>query len=203
MPAVSHRHELVYFPIPKNATTSVKLMFYALDAGHPYDEATASRLGGPVHRLYSSEPGEWLDYYAAYTSLVIVRDPVKRVLSAYANRVLMEKVGPGRAKSLKRAGLSVKPTLDEFLAKFHRYRKVSKIIRNHTIPQVEYVGGCWDKLSVKLPIERLAELPKNPGADNEYIVRVADNEDDGKIDNTRQYFAETLRQAHQVLSPRL
>ncbi|WP_421723395.1 sulfotransferase family 2 domain-containing protein [Bauldia sp.] len=158
MVAVSHRFELVYFPIPKNATSSLKHVFYTIETGHPFDAKTRDRLGGTVHQFYRSRPSDWLDYYAGYTSFVIVRDPIKRLLSAYGNRVLG--AGESRSEKLSSAGLKPEPTIEEFIINFNEYRENSKVIRNHTIPQSRYVGDFWDKIALKIPIEQLGSVPE-------------------------------------------
>lgn len=163
MVAVSHRHRIVYFPIPKNATSSMKRVIYKLDTGKRFTKKTRQALGATVQHLYPHSGSErWLDYYTAYTSLVIVRDPIKRLLSAYGNRVVHAKAlkkRPDVAAALARAGLSDMPSLAEFVEYLERYRTLSHYLRFHTIPQSKYVGAFWTDIKHRVPIENMREIP--------------------------------------------
>jgi hypothetical protein len=163
MAAISHRHRVVYFPIPKIATSSLKQLIYHLDAGRPYDRRVRRELGVPVHKMYPHQLKErWYPYFPAYTSIVVVRDPITRLLSAYAERILetdaltKQRDLPAR---LTRKRLSAKPSLDEFVENIEAYRDLSGAVRNHTMPQSDHVGTFGTKITHRLPIERIGEVP--------------------------------------------
>jgi hypothetical protein len=163
MAAISHRHRIVYFPIPKNATSSMKRVLYTLDTGRPFSNKTKRALGASVHHLYPHTVKErWRGFYPAYTSIVIVRDPIKRFLSAYGNRVIhvaSMKKRPKVAAALAREGLGAMPSLAEFVENLEQYRKISRYVRIHTIPQANYVGAFWSEIKHRVPIERIGDVP--------------------------------------------
>ena len=161
--AVIHRHRIAYFPIPKNATSSIKRLIYELDAGVPFTSTVRSSVGATVHELYPSGGGrKWRLYFDNYTTIAVVRDPVKRLLSAYGNRVIQRKAfetNPEARRQLQQHGLSLVPELDEFVEHLETYSRLSPQLRAHILPQSTYVGAFWDRLKVKLPIEQVGTLP--------------------------------------------
>lgn len=163
MAAVSHRCRMVYFPIPKNGSSSVKRMFYEMDSGRSADSLKDELKLSP-HDIYSHQSRErWLRYYSSYSTLVIVRDPIKRFLSSYSNRVVhRESLSKDDevAARLKEKGLSTTPSLNEFVANLAAYRDTSDYIKKHTNPQARYVEEFWEKITHKIPIERIDELPR-------------------------------------------
>jgi hypothetical protein len=161
--AVIHRHRLAYFPIPKNATSSIKRLIYELDAGVPFTSTVRNAIGATVHGLYPSRGGgKWRSYFDNYTTITVVRDPVKRLLSAYGNRVIQRRAfekNPEVKRQLVQRRLSLVPELDEFIENLETYSSVSPHLRGHILPQSSYVGAFWDRLHIKLPIEKVGTLP--------------------------------------------
>jgi hypothetical protein len=166
MAAVSHHRRFVYFPIPKNATSSMKLVMYEIDTGVPFTEEIRKELRiRDVHKLYPSSGFRkpWLRYYSAYTSIAIVRDPIKRFISAYRNRVVHTKVleeKPAIAVALSREKLNLTPSLNELVENLDRYRAISHKVHAHTVPQSGYLGKFWKKINHRIPIERLNDVPQ-------------------------------------------
>lgn len=145
MAIVSHKHRVVFFPMAKNCSTSVKHLFYGLETGMPFRKAKKKYgLLGHVHKYYPTQTKEeWLNIFEAYDSIVIVRDPIKRFLSAYGNRIVHRKVleTTGYASKLIRAaGFPLQPSLDEFIQNLEFYCKVSSYMKNHIAPQETIVG---------------------------------------------------------------
>ena len=107
-----------------------------------------------MHRFYKSglpqkmPPDEVLqDMYR----VTMVREPVKRFLSAYSNRVLyhkelsVEKVG----KNLAALGLEPDPDVHLFIARLGAYKQTSQSIRGHTRPMAAFLGedpGLYDRI---------------------------------------------------------
>ena len=165
VPVVFHKHRFVYFPMPKNASTSMKYLLYELETGRVITrDEVRNKLNSKIHNLYlRPEPPEpWFPFYDLYTTFVIVRDPVKRALSAYANRILERGVlkrANGR-KKIKRLGLNDTPSVSEFVDRFDDYRRASVYIGSHTIPQSAYVGDFYDRIKLRVPIEELRTVPQ-------------------------------------------
>ncbi|MFC1776857.1 sulfotransferase family 2 domain-containing protein [Pseudomonadota bacterium] len=164
MTAICHRHSFVYFPIPKNATSSMKRIMFQLETGRVWDRGDRKRLGVNIHALYPSKPNSvWKPYFHAYTSLVIFREPISRFLAVYANRVVHAKVlqmNDSFLSKITRARLSKHPDIDEFIAKFEAYRSISPEVNIHTLPQSDFVGQFWEKVNYRLPISDLGKVPE-------------------------------------------
>lgn len=158
--------DLAFFPVPKNACSSVK---YAL-LNHNED-GLADRLPavGPrgktvryVHQVYPTTRFGPLTplRQARRRWFAVVRDPVRRFLSAYANRIVhhddLKRCKPG---ALARAGLERHPDLERFVADLERYCAVSPITRHHVAPMVTYLGRRPERYDRLFAMSGLGQLP--------------------------------------------
>jgi len=179
MPSVLHKLRLVYFEVPKVASTAIKAGLFEAEFGRPF--TPEEHHGRHVHRVMSSLPysnrrleGVRFDVLKGFDKVAVVRDPVKRLLSAYGNRVLhhndvRRNVGRSRRArfGLWRRGLSYHPDLDAFLEKFEAYRAVSANVRHHTDHCRDFLGPDLGALDLVYPMERIgdfaAELSRRAG----------------------------------------
>lgn len=151
MAIISHKHRVVFFPMAKNCSTSAKHLFYRLEAGIPFRQAKKEYgLIGHVHKYYPTQTKEeWRAIFEAYDSITIVRDPIKRFLSAYGNRIIhmkaLETTGVA-SKLIKAAGYPLQPSLEEFVQGLSFYCKASSYMRNHIAPQETIVGEIFPKI---------------------------------------------------------
>jgi hypothetical protein len=145
VPVVLRRYPIAYYPTPKVACTSIKLALYELEYEIQFETRQA-------------EDGTWVEIHGSwqgtpsfspvaqpesYYKFAVVRDPLQRFLSAYANRVvhhgeLAEKHLCGLAGEL--IGLRPNPSLSEFIDRLDLYRRASESIRHHTDPQIYFLG---------------------------------------------------------------
>lgn len=130
-----------YQAIPKVACTSIKELLFRLAMGAPYSPALAG--SDHVHNYFYARQR---DVGLAQFRFVVVRDPIKRFLSAFSNRVLHH-------KELSRAYLEkqrIEPALDltdfpfepnlaEFVERFDFYRRVPTI-NHHFQPFSEFLA---------------------------------------------------------------
>lgn len=147
---------LAYFPVPKNACTSLKLMLFDVENGFPFPRLMANGALHHIHKLYPSElikPAHWTST-KAMLRIAIVRDPIDRFLSAYSNRVLhhreIEKA-PKRPKNL-----SAMPSVSELIDNLDEYRCIWTI-SHHTAPQVEFIGKELAQFYRVFPFEHLQD----------------------------------------------
>lgn len=133
---------LAYFPLPKAANTSVKLALYELAFGRPY--GVAAGLPANIHHY---EPWRTAPFgpqsLAATEGLLrfsVVRDPIDRLLSAYVHRVLMRDAVSEEKLARRGAGLPAEPDLSTFVDNLETYRELSRGVRHHTAPLVEFLG---------------------------------------------------------------
>ena len=144
-------HKLSYVAIPKVACTSVKLMFFEIENGRPFEPFKINGQAKHIHHFY---PG--LDFdkqphakMAGNTRLTLVRDPLQRLLSCYSNRVVHHKElsEANVGGNLKKAGLKPDPDLSLFLQHFDAYRAAAQSIYHHSRPMTDFIGtdpGYYD-----------------------------------------------------------
>ncbi len=95
--------------------------------------------------------------------IAVVRDPVRRFLSAYGNRVIFHRDIGLRAYDrliAKALGLSLTPGIEEFCARYRLYYLSNDKIRRHFRLQRQYLGGdlgYFDKIYKLEELDRLAE----------------------------------------------
>ena len=89
MPLLLHTHKIAYFDTPKVASSSIKLALHKLDTGASLDDMpdveNAIHWQYPTHRLKGAAAAAAPQ---GYWRFAVVRDPVKRLLSAYSNRIV-------------------------------------------------------------------------------------------------------------------
>lgn len=161
MPLVSERHKIIYFNVPKVASTTLKAAWYEIVNNRPPPPLDAAN---DLHWEVFSPPVRDIDAFLnrrGYWSFAVVRDPIDRLLSAYTNRVEFYRV-PETAKlgRLRAAllGVPVRPDIDTFFRKLERYRLQSGDIRRHTLPMSSFLGPDLRRIDFVVPIERLADL---------------------------------------------
>lgn len=165
---------LTYFSIPKVANTSLKQYLYHAETGRPWAEAPEAH--NNVHyywrnlRGFPTVPPRNIDAFLRKNgakdswSFALVRDPIKRLLSAFSNRV-------EHHKDIKKNNLPLTlvhrllnvpqdPSLEQFFNRFDSYRTLHGIIKTHTDPQSVFLGGRLDHLDAIFRIEDIGALHK-------------------------------------------
>lgn len=152
MVEVIHSLSLAYVPIRKVGTTSIRRAFRGLARGPGDHLATYDRPMSAYVRFRAR----------GCRTLVVVRDPVERFLSAYSNRVLhhddIARGQPHRALA-RLFGLPIAPDIEEFCDRFGRYCAVNDKLRRHFRPQASYLGddlGWFDHVYRLSEMDRLA-----------------------------------------------
>jgi hypothetical protein len=155
------KHSISYLPLPKVANTSIKHAMFELEHGEKFRQVTAG--AAHIHeyfRRHKADVGE------GKFRFVVVRDPIKRFLSAYANRVVhhrelsLEKI---QAVALQKKKLKIDPAAfqpnpdpGQFVELLEQYQRIPSILI-HTRPVAPVIQdlSLFSKVYV---IERLAEL---------------------------------------------
>lgn len=163
MAIVSHKHRIVFFPMAKNCSTSVKHLFYHLEVGTSFRVAKRKYgLIGHVHKYYPTRTiEEWQRIYDAYESIAIVRDPIKRLLSAYGNRIVhmkaLETMG-NAAEVISAKNYPLQPTLEQFVQNLEFYCSASLYMKNHIAPQETIIGQIFSKIKNVYDTAQVPEL---------------------------------------------
>lgn len=148
-----------YQPIPKVACTSIKESLFRAMAGAPFSPALGEG-ADHVHRYFDLR---MRDVSAAAFRFTVVRDPIKRFLSAFGNRVLHHKeLSRDYVERLKLDppldldAFAFDPDLASFVDQFDAYRRVPTI-DHHFRPISEFSAplAAFDKV---YPFEALNDL---------------------------------------------
>lgn len=160
------RQALLYIPIPKNACTSIKHALYEIEFGQRFSPSFRDRNGYEDHHDYYKKRTNAftglrsLESMEHATRFTLVRDPIKRLISCYRNRVIdLDDLKASETK-LEKMGLPRKPDINTFILNLDRYRKASKNIEHHSRPQHFFLGGTIDYLDRIFPMEDMESLKK-------------------------------------------
>ena len=158
------RYRLLYVSAPKVACTSVKTAMFELENGVPFREFHANGVQRHIHdpAIYPALPFEQVRQLArpGMLKLALVRDPVRRLLSCYANRVVhfrelsVKVLGSGAFS----AELPPDPDLATFLARLDGYRAISRSIWLHSQPLVYFLGQDQSFYDHLFDITRISEF---------------------------------------------
>lgn len=156
--------KLIYIPIPKNACTSIKHALHEIEFG--------KRFNADLPEF--SDYREHHDYYKkrahAFTSVealkkrtdvlrfALVRDPVKRLISCYRNRVVDLGDLELSRSTLEQMELSVEPDLNTFVLNLSAYRRANKKIEHHSRPQSRFLGGTIEYLDRVFTLAEMNDL---------------------------------------------
>ena len=156
--------KIAYFPVPKTASTSMKYAFYKFEHGRPFVEGDLPPKSKGIHVEYHTTDSFYnndLSRYKNYARIAIIRDPVRRIISAFNHRVVREReLAEGRIDmDVARAlGVGPDPTRSEFLCNIEKYRVLSKTIRHHTDPFTKFLGHDLSYFTDVVKMGKISEL---------------------------------------------
>lgn len=136
-------HRLAYMAVPKAACSSLKATLGALDPR--VDVANASEFTQKqVHGIYPTQRFRMHRWTRVqdYFRFTVVRDPIKRLLGVYTNRVVdLGELNNCRKIKRGQVDLPANPDPDYFFQNLDAYRDVSSVIKHHTLPTVCFTGS--------------------------------------------------------------
>lgn len=144
------KRKLGYFPIPKNANTSIKAGLKEAFADEPFVTTTNKRLS---RRLVAMTDGCY--------RFAVLRDPLKRAISGYGNRVIfyrdLERSSLTRM-ALAAMRLPLRPEPNVFFENLPAYMRVNNRIWRHFLPQHRYLGEDPTLFDRLCPIGQIGSL---------------------------------------------
>lgn len=174
-PVIAPAQKIAYWPVPKNACTSLKYAFYALRTGQNFVPLkVGSRYVYHIHRIFPSRPFQALALASDWIKFAVVRDPLERLVSSYCNRVLYHSDLARHTLQLQARGLKLHPSFQEFVQHLDAYRAVSKSIRYHTDSQVTFLGDDPSYFDVLISVQDLPNLPSQLGIETLTLPRKQD-----------------------------
>lgn len=156
-------HKLFYAPVPKIACTSIKYMFFEFENGFEFQPFKINGKAMHIHKVgYKGTLREKFPVKRVedYHRVCLVRDPIKRFLSAYSNRVIHHKE-LSRMKAganLRELDLEPNPNLELFIEKFEDYCKAHNSIFHHTRPMVDFLGTDPSYYAKVYPMEEINQF---------------------------------------------
>lgn len=152
------RKRLAYMAVPKAACSSVKAALASIDLTH--DGTDATEFGqAEVHRIYQTQRFRLHRWKRVqdYFRFTVVRDPLKRLLAVYTNRV----VGFGdlhNSRNIRRGrvALTADPDPDYFFQNLDAYIAASSSIKHHALPTAIFTGN---DLSLYSRVYRTSDIP--------------------------------------------
>ncbi|MEO7100500.1 MAG: sulfotransferase family 2 domain-containing protein [Luteolibacter sp.] len=155
------KHSIGYLPLPKVANTSIKHTMFELEHGERFTQAATG--AAHIHQYFRCHKAAVSEGKFRF---VVVRDPIKRFLSAYANRVVHHRELSAeniQALAIQKKKLKIKPgkikpdpSPGEFVDMLEQYQRIPSILV-HTRPVAPVVQDLA-LFSKVYPFEGLAEL---------------------------------------------
>lgn len=156
-----------YLPFPKVACTSIKRTLYRIDNGKEFSPEEEEC---HIHRYYNSpkyqhyqEQGQSASDFDFDFSFVVIREPIKRFLSAYSNRVchhkeLSKDTLAKRHPNLLKDIPCFTPRIGQYIDNFRSYLKVHSI--NHHAKPISTELNKYQLLQFSkiYPIEKISML---------------------------------------------
>lgn len=126
MPAVSNRYKIAYYPIPKIASSSLKVAIYELDTERKWKNFEVDGRMVSVHGVYPAvKHPQYQPVFRSYLCFTVVREPLERLLSVHRHRIQIQRDlhRADTPQKLKAAGLPLR-TRPEYVSaqrpKVHR-----------------------------------------------------------------------------------
>ena len=152
----SGKTRLAYYSVPKVGKTAMK---------HLMDKVSLP--DGTYHNYGDKRFSPLMKWRGRdCIRFTIVRDPIKRLISAYADRVADRDDIRRSAVSTalcRMLGLNPSPSLEEFALNLQKYYLINDRIYRHVIPQVRYIGTDPDFYDRIFSIREMGEVAKYLG----------------------------------------
>jgi len=154
------QYDIGYKDLPKVACTSIKHALYKLKFNKEYNR---QELGVHIHRYFFDKLEDISD---ANYRFLIIRDPIKRFLSGYSNRVThhkelsknyLEKVKHQNAKMLLAKDIPLNPGLGQFFDYFEDYINVP-VINHHLKPCINFLDNGLEPFNYIYKMEEISSF---------------------------------------------
>jgi len=146
-PIICKRTRTVYFPAPKNASSSLRELFFELDNGFSFRKFEINGEPLDLFWLYRNQEGfKPQSIPKGYESIAVVRDPIKRFLSFFKWGIIDGNCAVDGVL-----------TIDQLVENFAQLQMSPKA-RFHLAPQIVFFGTDLSFFGRVFTVERLDEL---------------------------------------------
>ncbi|WP_299692894.1 sulfotransferase family 2 domain-containing protein [uncultured Tateyamaria sp.] len=151
---------VAYMAVPKAACSSVKATLGALDPDNPISDPTAFSMD-TLHDQFQTRRfriHRWQGYDHCFR-FTVVRDPLKRLLGVYTNRVVaLRELFTARNFRRGLVDLPPDPDPDFFFQNLGAYIKGASTIKHHALPTSVFTGEDFGLYSKVYRTSDLADL---------------------------------------------
>lgn len=177
--------KLFYFPAPKNGGTSIRDCLFEIENGWRFRPMIIDGRKVGLYNLFGIPTAfQPAPERPGFLRFAVVRDPLRRLVSAYADRVLARQ-GTDSADFAAlgiRSDLPKVPDIETFIAELDEYRKIATVA-HHTSPQAHFLGPDIGYFHRVFRVEALDELERFLGERAGAPVTLPRRKSDGpKID---------------------
>ena len=162
MPYIMPAQRMAFFFSPKAGGTSLRAFLFHVENGMPFRQFMVQGKPMDANALVSNYRFNRTDHapLADYRRFALLRDPVKRFLSGYSNRVLhyRELSVEAAGKELLQEGLPPDPDLGTFLENYVGYLRCSRPLARHFLKQQKFIGNDPRYFEKIFKLEHLTEL---------------------------------------------
>lgn len=154
-----HTAGISYYAVPKCASSSLKQLFFQIENGFEYRKFVANGRHVHIHNIYPtlafdrSAPRDRV----GTDRIAVIRDPVDRLLSAYAHRI-GKRGGLPLTSAASAAGVDPEPFLASFIDRLEEYREHSPWLAHHTELLVHFLGQDAAYFTALYPLADLHRL---------------------------------------------
>lgn len=156
--------KFLYVSIPKCACTSLKHWIYEIEFDRKFEKYKKDNQLIHIHNdrgfnkiSLQNLPEEKKDY----KRIIIVRDPIKRFISAYSNRIIYYKELSEKSAykdKIETANLKFNPDINYLVKNIEAYQNCSKSILHHTRPIVNFLGTNLSLYTHIYPIQEINRI---------------------------------------------
>jgi hypothetical protein len=162
MPYIMPAQRMAFFFSPKAGGTSLRAFLFHAENGFPFRDYSVQGARVDANMLAHNFRFSRVDHagLSEYRRFALLRDPVRRFLSGYSNRVVhyrelsIEAAGP----QLLREGLPPDPDLGTFVDNYVGYLRCSKSLARHFLKQQKFIGSDPAYYERVFRLERSDEL---------------------------------------------
>jgi hypothetical protein len=166
---IIEKFKLGYQDSPKIASTSLFQWLHHLMYGYSYSDRE-NKPNMYIHAYFGlgkcpdvrivKNDRKSVEEYQTFFRFAITRDPIKRFISMYSNRILHHRelsADSSIAIQLKRENLEFDPDINALVTALEEYMAVQKSIFHHARPQLDFLG---EELSIYNRIADISEVNK-------------------------------------------
>ncbi|ELS01635.1 Sulfotransferase family [Xenococcus sp. PCC 7305] len=158
--------KFAYIDAPKCASTSLKRWIYKIEFGQTFQRFRQNNQWKHIHNCgkFAQVPfPQFPEDKKDYKTVTIIRDPIRRFLSAYSNRIVnFKELGEQTAYSdrIRENNLKFDPDINYLVENLEAYQECTNkaIILHHTRPLVDFIGEDLSLYTNIYPIEDIKKI---------------------------------------------